>query len=258
MDSIEELIKKSESQHSYTECKIFHPGKKHAVWALDEVQNEFENNGEMYIETNFSLFRESKTIFDKFKEIHGEHSSDCDTCQEMNLINQKFLNLEKNIFVRKRAIEKNETEINYEEKEGNRNSNKHKDWDSRRIRNHNNRVDISKNFSNQTVSEIDINNARNKKIAEALKNKKEREEYYKNKKNDFGRKDFGREENKIKPKKNIDIVAKFKSAEKKEKDEEELRKKVNLEFIKGDPKNHIRKRTDPHLGGPSLDDLKRR
>ena len=46
--------------------------------------------------------------------------------------------------------------------------------------------------------------------------------------------------------------------EKKEKDEEELRKKVNLEFIKGDPKNHIRKRTDPHLGGPSLDDLKRR
>ena len=43
----------------------------------------------------------------------------------------------------------------------------------------------------------------------------------------------------------------------KEKQEEKVRQKINKDFITGDPKEHIRKRTDPYMG-PSIKDLKKR
>ena len=94
---------RSKKQHNDEDCKNIHPSKKHAIWALEIVEEEFEKNNQLFLREKVKLYNESKSIFESYKQIHGYfHSDNCNICVQMQEVSKKFEWLDRAIFVRKR------------------------------------------------------------------------------------------------------------------------------------------------------------
>ena len=94
---------RSKKQHNDEDCKNIHPSKKHVIWALEIVEEEFEKNNQLFLGEKVKLYNESKSIFESYKQIHGYfHSDNCNICVQMQEVSEKFEWLDRAIFVRKR------------------------------------------------------------------------------------------------------------------------------------------------------------